>query len=91
MQKPTVQRKVSVPPDVTVAAARKRVEKLEAVLVTLGEDDDTVPVIQEVLKKARAQAQERPVSESRVASCSWRGNANESRLPVKQRQGSGKS
>ena len=42
---------------------RARVEKLEAVLVTLGEDDDIFPVIREALTKARAQAQVRPVSE----------------------------
>ena len=56
-------RKESVPPDVAAAAARKRVEKLEAVLVTLGEDDDIFPVI-----RARAQAQVRPVSE-RIQAC----------------------
>ena len=35
----------SVPPDVALAAARKRVEKFEVVLITLGEDDETFPLI----------------------------------------------
>ena len=56
LEKPAVPRKEPVPPDVAAAAARKRVEKLEAVLVTLGEDDDIFPVIREALTKARAQA-----------------------------------
>ena len=57
LEKLAVLRKESVPPDVAAAAARKRVEKLEAVLVSLGEDDDIFPVIREALTKARAQAQ----------------------------------
>ena len=68
LEKPAVLRKESVPPDVAAAAARKRVEKLEAVLVTMGEDDDIFPVIREALTKARAQAQVRPVSE-RIQAC----------------------
>ena len=52
----------------TADAARKRVEKFEAVLVTLGEDDDIFLVILEALTKARAQAQVRPVSERIQAS-----------------------
>ena len=68
MEKPTVPRKESVPPDVAAAAARKRVEKLEDVFFTLGEDDDNFPVIRDALTKARAQAQVRPVSE-RIQAC----------------------
>ena len=60
--------KESVPPHVAAVAVRKRVERLEAVLVTLGDDDDTFPVIREALAKARAQAQVRPVSE-RIQAC----------------------
>ena len=51
LEKPAVPRKESIPPDVAAAAACKRVEKLEAVLVTLGEDDDIFPVIREALTK----------------------------------------
>ena len=47
---------------------QRAVEKLEAVLVTLGEDDDIFPVIRDALTKARAQAQVRPVSE-RIQAC----------------------
>ena len=68
LEKPAVPRKESVPPDVAAAAARKRVEKLEAVLVTLGENDDIFPVIREAFTKARAQAQVRLVSE-RIQAC----------------------
>ena len=56
-------RREPMSPDEVMAAARKRVEKLEAALLALGEGDDMFRVLQEALKKARAQEQERPVSE----------------------------
>ena len=56
-------RREPMSPDEVKATARKRVEKLEAALLALREGDDMFPVLQEGLKKARAQAQERPVSE----------------------------
>ena len=50
-------------PDQAMEAARARVLKLQGVLTTLGEDDETYPTILEALKKAQSRAQERPVSE----------------------------
>ena len=45
--------------------------KLEAVLETLGEEDETHPTILAALKKAQSQAQERPVSDRIVATKSF--------------------
>ena len=61
--KPPPPRRDAVSPDVALAAARQRVVKLQAVLTTLGEEDETYPTLLAALKKAQAQAQERPVSE----------------------------
>ena len=56
-------RRESISPDALQAAARVRVSKLEAIITTLGEDDEAAPILQEALRKARAQAQELPLSE----------------------------
>ena len=58
-------RRESITPDAAQAAARQRVGKLEAILTTLEDDDETAAVIQVALTKARvrAQAQERPFLE----------------------------
>ena len=56
-------RREYITPDAVQAAARQRVGKLEAILSTLEDDDETAAVIQVALTKARAQAQERPFPE----------------------------
>ena len=56
-------RRESITPDAAQAAARQRVGKLEAILSTLEDDDETAAVILVALTKARAQAQERPFPE----------------------------
>ena len=56
----------SVSPNEVLAAARARVGKLESVLKTLGEDDETHPILMAALRKAQSQAQERPIHD-RVA------------------------
>ena len=55
--------KVPLHPDEVMAAARSRVAKLQTVLATLGEDDETSVTIKAALRKAETQAQERPLSE----------------------------
>ena len=56
-------RRESITPDAAQVAARQRVGKLEAILSTLEDDDETAAVTQVALTKARAQAQERPFPE----------------------------
>ena len=81
LEKPTVPRKESVPPDVAAVAARKRV--LGVFWVTFGEDDDIFLVIREAFTKARAQAQLRAVS-GRIQVCKSfsERERNGSRLPI---------
>ena len=54
--------KVPFHPDEVMAAARSRVAKLQTVLATLGEDDETFATIKAAFRKAKTQAQERPLS-----------------------------
>ena len=80
----------SITLDPVQAAARQRVGKLEAILTTLGNDDEeTAAVIQAALTKARAQAQERPHPERVERGSSWRGKQR--RVEPRGQGGSGGS
>ena len=57
------QRKELVSPEVAMTVAKDRVAKLQAVLETLGEDDEMYHTIRAELKKAEVRAQERPVTD----------------------------
>ena len=56
-----------LPPEEVLANARARVTKLETAVAAVGESDPSFPAHQEALKKAKAQAQVRPV-EDRISS-----------------------
>ena len=58
-------------PDEALAAARARVAKLESALRTVGEDDETFPILMAALKKAQSQAQERPIPDRIAAKRSF--------------------
>ena len=60
-----------VSPDEALAAARARVAKLESALRTVGEDDETFPILMAALKKAQSQAQERPIPDRIAAKRSF--------------------
>ena len=50
-------------PDTALLSARARVTKLEAAMLAIGESDPEYPGLQDALKKARSQAQEKPVQD----------------------------
>ena len=77
LEKFTVPRKESVPPDVTEATTRKRVEKLRDVSITLREDDDVFPVNREALAHKFGQCK----NASKLTNRFWRENENKSRMP----------
>ena len=82
-------RRESITPDAAQAAASQRVGKLEAILTTLEDDDETAAVIQVALTKARARhrnGHSRNVSSPRGSS--WRGSRTG---PCECRQGQGGS
>ena len=63
VSRPPVPRREAVSPDQATSAARQRVVKLEAILATLGEEDEIYPTLLAALKKAQSKSQERSVSD----------------------------
>ena len=77
-------RRESITPDAAQAAARHRVGKLEAILTTLEDDDETAAVIQVALTKpgpSHRNGHSRNVSSPRGSS--WRGSRRGSNRPVR--------